>query len=95
MPYPPIRKKITFHPQKRRQRTPYTEAVLHEVLRLAVIAPTTGGQRAIADGIIADKENGREYFIPKGTDVVCNLEAAMTDPRYFPNPDKFDPERCQ
>ena len=34
-----------------------------------------------------------EYRIPKGSDVVISQYVNHHDPRYFPDPEKFDPER--
>ncbi len=76
-----------------RPSTPYTEAVLHEVLRLGNILPKTVGQRALADGLVRDKDGKEEYFVPKGADIKWNLGAVLKDPRYFPKPDSFDPTR--
>ena len=76
-----------------RPNTPYTEAVLHEVLRLGNILPKTVGQRALADGLVRLKDGKEEYFVPKGADIKWNLGAVLKDPRYFPKPDSFDPKR--
>ena len=43
----------------------------------------------------AFKENDREhdYIIPAGTNIVMSAYNAHSDPRHFPDPEKFDPER--
>lgn len=38
-----------------------------------------------------DFHNG--YFIPKGTLVIPNIRHMLHDPRIYPHPEKFDPER--
>jgi len=37
------------------------------------------------------KLNG--YVIPKGSIIIANLYSAHIDPKYWPDPDKFLPER--
>jgi cytochrome P450 family 6 len=41
----------------------------------------------------AFKIPGTEMIIPKGTDIHINIYSLHHDPEYFPNPEKFDPER--
>ncbi len=72
-----------------RPSTPYTEAVLHEVLRFGNIFPLSVAHRATADGFLG----GGRYFIPGGTDIHCNLGAVLRDPKHFPQPEVFDPTR--
>ncbi len=76
-----------------RPNTPYTEAVLLEVLRIGNILPSSMGQRALADGTLWDEKRKRQYFIPRGTDIIWNLGAVLKNPEYFPNPEDFDPTR--
>ncbi len=70
-----------------RVSTPYTEAVLFEVQRHADILPNAVPHEAITDTKIGP------YKIPKGTQVTALLSAVLSDPQYFPDPQKFDPDR--
>ncbi len=71
-----------------RLNTPYTEAVIAEIQRIANIAPVVN-HSALRDTYIA----GGKYFIPEGTRVSLNLGSISTNPKYFPDPKKFDPMR--
>ncbi len=70
-----------------RTSTPYTEAVLHEVQRCANIVPNGVPHATRTDVRL------RGYTIPKGTTVFPNLDAVLTDPKIFPDPERFDPGR--
>lgn len=65
---------------------PYTRATLAEIQRFADIAPTAVGHKTMFD------IDFHGYFLPKGTGVVGNLTACHRDPKYWQNPDKFNPE---
>ncbi len=71
-----------------RAKTPYTEAVIHEVQRLGNVA-----YRAIPHSAEKDCYLSSGHFIPKNTMILCHLESLMKDPEVFPEPDKFDPVR--
>lgn len=65
---------------------PYTEMVIKESLRL--YPPAWGiGRKAISDFEIGG------YHIPAGTNVFILQWLAHRDPRFFPDPLRFDPER--
>src|SRR5690242_8349849 len=67
-------------------RLPYTEMVIKESMRL--FPPAWGiGRRAIHDFEL----NG--YRIPAGTNVFLLQWVTHRDPRFFPDPERFDPER--
>ncbi len=68
-------------------RTPYTEAVVHELQRLADIAPLS-----ITHCLSEDVELAG-YHIPKGTAIMPNLSNVHKDPLTFPDPERFDPTR--
>ncbi|KAI5118847.1 hypothetical protein M0805_006166 [Coniferiporia weirii] len=70
-----------------REILPYVDAICKECLRWEAIAPLGVAHSSDVD----DYYNG--YFIPAGTTVVPNQWAMLRDPREYPNPDKFMPER--
>ncbi len=71
-----------------RARTPYTEAVLHEVQRVANILSRSVPHAAQKDCILSTG-----HFIPENTVVMCCIGSVMMDPEVFPKPSKFDPTR--
>jgi len=64
----------------------YTETVLSESMRL--YPPAWALQRTALN----DCEIGG-YVIPKGSQVLMSQYVMHHDPRYFPDPERFDPER--
>ncbi|EDO41284.1 predicted protein [Nematostella vectensis] len=67
---------------------PYMEATIAEVLRIATVAPMGLPHKATTNNVPL-----MGYNIPKDTIIVMNLWAIHHDPREWPNPDKFDPDR--
>lgn len=67
-------------------RLPYTEMVFSEALRLLPPAWALGYE-ALADTRIGD------YVIPKNAIVLMSQYVMHRDPRWFPSPEKFMPER--
>ncbi|XP_055353872.1 cytochrome P450 2C15-like [Paramacrobiotus metropolitanus] len=69
-----------------KESMPYLQAVIQEVQRLANLVPfpirTTTEEAQLGN-----------YHLPAGTMVSPNLYAVHKDPKYFPNPEKFDPQR--
>jgi cytochrome P450 len=65
---------------------PYTEMVLSEAMRLYPPAWAIG-RLAIQEHPIGD------YVIPKGSLVLLSQYVTHRDPRFFPNPERFDPMR--
>ncbi|KAK6186253.1 hypothetical protein SNE40_008324 [Patella caerulea] len=70
-----------------RERLPYTEAVLHESMRLCPVAPLGLPHSTRCDTTIG------EYEIPKGTMVLINYWALHNDPENWKDPEIFSPER--
>jgi cytochrome P450 len=65
---------------------PYTDMVVREAMRLYPPAP------GFAREPIEDVNIGG-YHVPKGSLVTVNTYALQRDPRFFDNPERFDPER--
>jgi len=64
----------------------FVEACIHETMRLKPVAPLLPSQ-ANGDTVIADIE------VPADTIVIGLMRRDATDDRYFPEPEKFDPDR--
>ncbi len=67
---------------------PYTERVLKEAMRLYPPAWTIGREAA------EDLEVGGVH-IPKGAQILMSQWVVHRDPRWFPNPEGFDPDRWE
>ncbi|KAI0066588.1 cytochrome P450 [Artomyces pyxidatus] len=70
-----------------RTKLPYVDAVCKEVLRWRNVAPAGVPHSAAQDDVYEG------YFIPKGATVIANIWAILHDPRVYPEPDLFNPER--
>ncbi|TEB32646.1 cytochrome P450 [Coprinellus micaceus] len=70
-----------------RSQLPYCNAVASEALRWHCVTPTAVPHRVMEDNIF----NG--YFIPKGSLIMPNIWFMLHDPRVYPNPSEFIPER--
>ncbi|KZV89549.1 cytochrome P450 [Exidia glandulosa HHB12029] len=70
-----------------RERLPYVDALIKEMMRWAPVAPQALPHAAAEDSTY----NG--YFIPKNTIVIANVYGYTRDPKVYPDPDRFDPER--
>lgn len=68
-------------------KTPYTEAVIHEIQRKANILPLS-----VFHGTKTDLDIGK-YSLPPGTVLIPFIGDVMNDPKHFPDPSKFLPER--
>lgn len=97
MKYPNIKKKVqaeienvigrTRRPcMEDRAKMPYTEAVIHEVMRFIDFLPL-GAPRAVTEDTIF-----RGYTLPKGTVILPVLHSVLYDPTLFKRPHEFDPE---
>nr|AXE71681.1 CYP2B [Arborimus longicaudus] len=69
-----------------RTKMPYTEAVIREIQRFSDIAPIAAPHKVTKDTLF------RGYLLPKNTEVYVVLSAALHDPRYFEQPDAFNPD---
>jgi cytochrome P450 len=67
-------------------RLPYTEMVFAEAMRLFPPAWTMGRR------VLSDYQVG-QYVVPAGSIVLLSQWVTHHDPRYYPEPFKFDPER--
>ncbi|OAX39048.1 cytochrome P450 [Rhizopogon vinicolor AM-OR11-026] len=70
-----------------RDSLPYAEALAKEVLRWHAVRPTGVPHRVMEDDI----HDG--YYIPKGSQIIANIWFMLNDPRTYPNPSEFKPER--
>ncbi|XP_037041977.1 cytochrome P450 4C1-like [Bradysia coprophila] len=64
----------------------YLERVIKETLRLYPSVPFVG--RILSEDVQLD-----QYTLPKGTMVTIAIYFLHRDPRFFPDPEKFDPDR--
>ncbi|XP_047385655.1 cytochrome P450 2A13-like [Sciurus carolinensis] len=69
-----------------RTKMPYTQAVIHEIQRFANVGPFAMAHRVTKD------TRFRDFFLPKGTDVIYMLGSLLIDPRIFSTPDDFKPQ---
>ncbi|XP_006926887.1 cytochrome P450 2K6-like [Pteropus alecto] len=96
MRYPEVQKKVYDEITKvvgsaqpriaHRTQMPYTDAVIHEVQRFANILPISLPHATTTNIIF------KNYYIPKGTEVITLLTSVLQDPTHWEKPDTFHPE---
>ncbi len=64
----------------------YLERVIKESMRLYPPVPMIG--RLLSEDVQVD-----QYTIPEGTTITLGIYYLHRDPRFFPDPEKFDPDR--
>ncbi|KAG9269338.1 cytochrome P450 2C5-like isoform X1 [Astyanax mexicanus] len=69
-----------------RTQLPYTHATVHEIQRYANVVPLSVMHQ------ITQPTQLRGYHLPKGTDILPNLTAILTDPDQWKYSDTFNPE---
>ncbi|XP_058462594.1 probable cytochrome P450 9f2 [Malaya genurostris] len=73
------------------QNMPYMDMVVSEGLRMW--PPQLISERHCTKDYHYDDGSGTQFIIEKGRTVMIPIIAIHRDPKYYPNPDKFDPER--
>lgn len=68
---------------------PLTEAFVSEVLRTFVVE----SKGLSYPMVTANDVQIEKHFLPKGTGIIHMLNEVMGDPKHFPNPRQFDPNR--
>ncbi|XP_075716507.1 cytochrome P450 2J4-like [Rhinoderma darwinii] len=69
-----------------RKHLPYTNAVIHEILRYGNIAAVGIPRTCIKDFKV------RNYSLQKDTMVLDNLDSVLYDPQYWKTPNQFNPQ---
>ncbi|CAK4348624.1 unnamed protein product [Aphanomyces euteiches] len=70
----------------------YTQAVIHESLRLNSSVASTAHRKSTGDDIVP-MSDGSTTFIPKGTVVQIFMAVMHRNPKYWANPETFVPDR--
>ncbi|KAK0258427.1 hypothetical protein LTS09_006686 [Friedmanniomyces endolithicus] len=78
-----------YNPQSLR----YLDAVVREGLRIAMANPTRLPRIVPPQGFAFEASDGRHYFLPSGTQVGVQIFTLHFNPKVFPDPHTFRPER--
>lgn len=70
-----------------RHKVPFTLATIMEGQRWRTLTPLNSPRKAVRD------IKAQNYDIPKGTKIVANIWSIHHDPKYWDEPEKFDPSR--
>ncbi|XP_055631745.1 probable cytochrome P450 9f2 [Toxorhynchites rutilus septentrionalis] len=73
------------------QKMEYMDMVVSEALRLR--PPVSISKRVCNKDYLYDVGDGTSFIIEKGHVLWIPMISVLRDPKYFPNPEKFDPER--
>jgi cytochrome P450 len=68
---------------------PFIHAIVNETLRWRPVAVLGGTPHASTEDFVY-----QGMFIPKGSTIIANLWGIHLNPADFPDPHRFDPERC-
>ncbi|NXK53782.1 CP2J2 protein, partial [Chauna torquata] len=68
-----------------RKKLPYTNAVVHEIIRFSSIILITIPREAVKDTTVLG------YHLPKGTVIMANIDSSLFDPEYWETPHQFNP----
>lgn len=69
----------------------YCEMVINEALRMCEITPEL--RRRATKKYVLENSNGCKVVVNPGDAIWMPVFTMQNDPKYFPNPTKFDPER--
>ncbi|CAK4616040.1 unnamed protein product [Aphanomyces euteiches] len=70
----------------------YTQAVIHETLRVNSVVYAILQRVAVGDDTVP-MSDGPSVFIPKGTVIQVNMAVMSCNPKYWTNPESFCPDR--
>jgi len=70
-----------------RDQLHYVEALIQETMRVYTAGPIG------LPHVVSENDICQGYFIPKGSMVLTNNAMFYNDPKIYPEPDKFSPER--